>query len=49
MRTFVDIIAFAAGFGACWVCKDPILRLVTGTGTLIKSLEARLAVLRGKS
>jgi hypothetical protein len=49
MRTIPDILLFAAGFAACWFCKDPVLRLVTGTETLIKSLEAKLAVLRGKS
>ena len=49
MRTFLDIILFAAGFGACWFCKDPILPFVAGTEALIKSLEARLAVLRAKS
>ncbi|SEM31682.1 hypothetical protein SAMN05443254_101744 [Bradyrhizobium sp. OK095] len=49
MRTFLDIIVFAAGSGACWFCKDPVLRFVTGTDTLIRSLEARLAVLRAKS
>ncbi|MFK4534094.1 hypothetical protein [Bradyrhizobium ottawaense] len=48
MRTMLDIILFSAGFGVCWYCKDPVLRLVTGIDTLIKSLEARLAVLRGK-
>ncbi|WP_256809011.1 hypothetical protein [Bradyrhizobium sp. Bra64] len=48
MRTTLDVFFFAAGFGACWFCKDPVLRLVTGTDSLIKSLEARLAVLRGR-
>lgn len=49
MRTMLDIILFAAGFTTSWFCKDRILRLVTGTDALIKSLEARLATLRGKS
>ena len=49
MRTMLDIILFATGFASCWLCKDPILRLVTGTDALIKSLGARLAVLRTKS
>lgn len=49
MRTFLDVIIFAAGFGACWFCKDPVLRLVSGTDTLIKSLEATLTALRAKS
>ncbi|WP_339034895.1 hypothetical protein WHZ78_24065 [Bradyrhizobium symbiodeficiens] len=49
MRTMLDIILFAAGFGVSWYCKDPVLRLATGIDALIKSLEARLAVLRGRS
>jgi len=49
MRTMLHIILFAAGFGVCWYCKDPMIRLVTRIDALIKSLEARLAVLRGKS
>ncbi|MGY3513129.1 hypothetical protein [Bradyrhizobium lupini] len=47
MRTILTILLFAAGFGTCWFCKDPVLRFVTGTDSLIKSLEARLAALRG--
>ncbi|WP_271671779.1 hypothetical protein [Bradyrhizobium sp. CCBAU 51627] len=46
MRTIFDVIAFAAGFGACWLCKDALLRFVTGTEAQVKSLETRLAVLR---
>jgi len=49
MRTIFDIVIFATGFGACWLCKDAIVRLAMGTESLINSLEARLAVLRGKS
>lgn len=49
MWTILDTMLFAAGFAACWFCKDTVLRLVTGTDALIKSLEARLAVLREKS
>ncbi|WP_162307305.1 hypothetical protein [Bradyrhizobium amphicarpaeae] len=45
----LDIILFAAGFGVCWYCKDPVLRLVTGIDALIKSVGAKFAVLRGKS
>lgn len=48
MQTILDIILFAAGFAICWFCKDPVLRIVTGTDALIKSLEARLAILRAK-
>jgi len=46
MWTIFDVVVFAAGFSACWFCKDPIIRLVTGTETQIKSLEAKLAALR---
>lgn len=48
MQTIFDVIVFAAGFGACWLCKDALLRFMTGTDALIKSLEAKLAVLRAK-
>ena len=49
MRTVLDIMLFAAGFATSWLCRDPVVRLVTGTDALIKSLEARLATLRGNS
>ncbi|WP_441237473.1 hypothetical protein [Bradyrhizobium sp. 930_D9_N1_4] len=49
MQTILDIIIFVAGFATCWFCRDPVVRLVTGTDALIKSLEARLAILRAKS
>ena len=49
MQTILYVSRFAGGFAACWFCKDPALRFVTGTDTLIKSLEARLAMLRAKS
>ncbi|MBR0846623.1 hypothetical protein JQ543_02620 [Bradyrhizobium diazoefficiens] len=49
MRTIFDIIIFVAGFGACWLCKDAVVRLAMGTESLINSLEAKLAVLRGES
>ncbi|QPF93791.1 hypothetical protein [Bradyrhizobium commune] len=48
MWTVFDVIVFAAGFGASWLCKDALLRFVTGTDALIKSLEAKLAMLRAK-
>jgi hypothetical protein len=48
MDTIVDIIFFTAGFAGCWFCKDRVLRAVTGTDSLIKALEARLAALRSK-
>lgn len=46
MQTIFDVIVFAAGFGACWACKDTMLRFVTGTEAQVKSLETRLALLR---
>lgn len=49
MWTVFDIILFAAGFAACWFCKDPVLRLIAGTDAVIKSLEVKLAALRAKS
>ncbi|QQO17036.1 hypothetical protein JJB99_13290 [Bradyrhizobium diazoefficiens] len=49
MWTIFDIILFAAGFAGCWFCKDPVIRFVTGTEALIKSLEVKLAALRAKS
>lgn len=49
MRTILDVFLFAAGFAACWFCRDPLLRLVSGTQVLIKSLVVRLAALRDKS
>lgn len=49
MRTNLDTFVFAAGFAACWFCRDPFLGLVSGANTLMTSLKARLAVLRGKS
>ncbi len=49
MRTIIDIFVFAAGFAACWFCRDPLLKLVSGTEALINLLKARVAALRGKS
>ena len=49
MRTILDIFVFAAGFAACWFCRNPLLGLVSGANALIRSLQARLAALRGKS
>jgi len=46
MQAMFDVVVFAAGFGACWLCKDAMLRFVTGTEAQVKSLEAKLAVLR---
>lgn len=46
MQTIFDVVVFAAGFGASWLCKDALLRFVTGTEAQVKSLETKLAVLR---
>ncbi|MBC9876314.1 hypothetical protein G8O24_03005 [Bradyrhizobium sp. INPA01-394B] len=46
MPTIFDVIVFVAGFGACWLVKDTLLRFVTGTEAQVKSLEAKLAALR---
>ena len=46
MQSIFDAILFAAGFGACWLCKDTLLRFVTGTEAQVKSLETKLALLR---
>jgi hypothetical protein len=48
MGTLFDIVVFAAGFGVCWLCKDTVVHLVTGTNALIASLEAKLAMLKAK-
>ncbi len=49
MRTILDIFVFAAGFGACWFCRDPLRKLVSGTEALINSVKTRVAALRRKS
>lgn len=46
MWTFVDVIAFIAGFVACWFAKDRITRFVAGTDAFIESLEAKAAALK---
>lgn len=46
MQTIFDLAVFFAGFGACWLCKDTLVRFVTGTEAQVKSLETKLAVLR---
>jgi hypothetical protein len=48
MWTLFDLCVFAVGFVACWFCKDQITKLVTGTETFAKSLEAKAAALRAK-
>ena len=46
MWILVDVTIFAAGFAACWISKDTMARMVTGTEALAKALEARAAALR---
>ena len=46
MWTFFDVIVFAAGFVACWLSKDKITQLVTGSEAFAKSLEAKAAALK---
>ena len=46
MQIIFDVIVFAAGFGTCWLCKDGLLRFVTGTEAQVRSLETKLALLR---
>lgn len=46
MQTIFDVTVFVAGFGACWLCKDTLLRFVTGAEAQVKSLETKLAALR---
>jgi hypothetical protein len=46
MWTFFDIIAFVAGFVACWFSKDKIMQLVSGSEAFAKSLEAKAAALK---
>lgn len=46
MWTFFDVLVFGTGFAACWFSKDRITRLVMGTESFVRSLEARAAALR---
>lgn len=48
MRTFYELVAFAAGFGVCWFSKDVISRVATGTEAFVKSLEDKAALLKAK-
>jgi hypothetical protein len=48
MHAFFDAMVFAAGFGACWLSKDTIARLVTGTEAFVGSLETKAALLKAK-
>jgi hypothetical protein len=46
MTMFLTAISFAAGFAVCWLAKDKITVLVTGTESFIKALEAKAAALK---
>lgn len=46
MWTFFDLVMFAAGFAACWFCKDRIAQAITGTEAYAKALESKAAALR---
>jgi len=46
MWTLFDGFVFAAGFAVCWLLKDGIARLVVGSETFAKALEAKAAALR---
>ena len=46
MWSLFDVLAFTAGFAACWFVKDRITVLFTGTEAFIKSLEAKAAALK---
>jgi hypothetical protein len=46
MWTAFDIAVFAAGFIACWLSKDKITQLVTGTDAFVKALETKAAALK---
>lgn len=48
MDTFLHAVLFAGGFGACWFAKDAIVRSVRGTEGLVRSLEAKLALLKAR-
>jgi hypothetical protein len=46
MWTLFDGIIFSAGFAVCWFLKDRIARVVIGSETFAKALEAKAAALR---
>lgn len=46
MTLFLTSLAFAGGFAFCWVAKDRITVLVTGTELFIGALEAKAATLK---
>lgn len=46
MWTLFNVSLFAAGFAACWLSKDKIIQLVTGSEAFAKALEAKAAALK---
>jgi len=46
MTLFLMSIAFAGGFVLCWLAKDKITLLVSGTDSFITALEAKAAALK---
>jgi len=48
MWTLFSALIFASGFAACWMSKDAVTRLVTGSEAFVKSLEGKIAALKEK-
>jgi hypothetical protein len=46
MTLFVALFSAAGGFALCWLAKDRITVLVTGTESFIRVLEAKTAALK---
>ncbi len=46
MWTFLDLLIFSSGFGACWLSKDRIMQIAAGTEAFAKMLETKAAALR---
>ena len=47
MLTFIGgAIIFAAGFAACWLSKDTVLKWVLGAKTVADKLEAKAAAIK---
>jgi hypothetical protein len=46
MTLFLVSLAFAGGFAVCWLAKDRITVLMTGTEAFVRTLEAKAAALK---
>jgi hypothetical protein len=46
MTLFIASISAAGGFAFCWLAKDKITVLVTGTEAFIRALEVKAAALK---